>query len=184
MDSYKGHLLIARHYLRDPNFYHSVVLLIDHNEAGAFGVVINRNTEATIGGISEQAFEELIEWDKPIGLGGPVSGPLMALHERVELGDQEVLGGLYSTTDAVKLMTLVRERVEPSRFVANYSGWGPGQLESELDEASWLVLPASLEHVFCEDETELWKQVASEINRRNLTSMVELPEAPEDPRVN
>lgn len=184
MESLKGHLLVARHYLLDPNFFHSVVLMLEHNEEGAFGVVINRNTETTIGGISDQAFEEPVDWEKPIGLGGPVTGPLLALHQRADLADQQVMPELYSTTDADKLMTLVREKVEPTRFVANYSGWGPGQLEGELAEASWLVLPASIDHIFCEDETELWKEVARQINRQNLTSMLELPDPPEDPRMN
>jgi putative transcriptional regulator len=184
MTCLKGHLLIARPYMTDPNFSKTVVLVFEHSEEGAAGVVINRPTDATISGISEQAFEEPLEWDKPIGLGGPVPGPLIALHQREDLADQEILPGLYSTADATKLIVLARDQIEPTRFVANYAGWGPGQLESELEEASWLTSPAKPEQVFCDDITELWKDVMRAVKRDQLASMVDLPDAPPDPRLN
>lgn len=184
MNSLKGHLLIARHYMTDPNFAKSVVLIFDHSDEGAAGVIINRPTDATIEGISQQAFEEPIEWEKPIGLGGPVPGPLVALHQREDLSDQEILPGLYSTADATKLVVLAREQVEPSRFLANYAGWGPGQLESEMAEGSWLQWPASLDLVFCADETELWKEVVQRLHRDQLATMIGLSEPPDDPRLN
>jgi putative transcriptional regulator len=184
MSSYKGHFLLARPYLTDPNFHHTVVLVIEHSSEGAAGVVINRPTDTTIERISKEAFEEQYDWEKPIGLGGPVAGPLMALHQRADLADHEVLAGVYHTTDATKLTLLAHGRVEPSRFLANYAGWGPGQLENEMAEASWLSLPATAESVFRDDVSELWQELSQRVRADHLASMVGLDDPPADPRVN
>jgi putative transcriptional regulator len=184
MSSYKGHFLLARPYLTDPNFHQTVVLILEHNSDGAAGIVINRPTDTTIERISKEAFEEVFDWEKPIGMGGPVSGPLMALHERPDLADHEVVEGVYHTTDAVKLTLLAHGRVEPSRFLANYAGWGPGQLEHEMAEASWLAVPATKSLIFCDDVTELWQTLSRHVRAEQLASMIHLPDRPYDPRSN
>src|SRR5262249_40524889 len=97
MTSLKGHLLVATPELLAPIFTHSVILMLDHSEGGAAGLIINRPTEATVTAIAEQVFEEASDWDKPISLGGPVPGPMVVLHTVEELADQEVLPGVYST---------------------------------------------------------------------------------------
>ncbi len=184
MNSLKGHLLIASPTLLDPNFVRSVVLMIEHNEQGAAGVVINGPGDTTITQIAMKAFQEPLEWEKLITRGGPVPGPLLALHTSEEHADQEVMAGLYTTAEATKIEALVRLEVEPSRFVINYAGWGPGQLEAELAEESWMTLPARLELVFTADDTELWKLVVNEANRGRLIDMLHLEDVPQDPRLN
>ena len=84
MESLKGHLLVAARGLLDPNFARTVILMLGHGPEGAAGLVLNRPTDPrTIGEIAEQVFEEEIDWDKPIHLGGPVAGPLVdAPHSR------------------------------------------------------------------------------------------------------
>ncbi len=134
MKSLKGQLLVATSDLLDSNFFQTVILLFEHNDEGAAGVVLNRPIEASITDIAEQVFEAPFDWDKPIHLGGPVPGPLMILHQVSELADQEIMPGLYSTIEAQKVQEALRQRLEPSLIVANYAGWGPGQLETEISE--------------------------------------------------
>src|SRR5262245_902575 len=128
MTSLKGHLLVATPQLIAPIFSRSVILMLDHSDGGAAGLILNRPTEATIATIADQVFEEPSDWEKVISLGGPVPGPMVVLHAVEELGDKEVIPGVYSTVDADKVRELVRAKPEPALALANYSGWAPGQL--------------------------------------------------------
>lgn len=184
MTSLKGHLLVATPELLAPIFARSVILMLDHSEGGAAGLILNRPTESTIAEIAEQVFEEVSDWDKPIRLGGPVPGPLIVLHADETFADQTILSGVYSTVDAEKVRELVRRQVEPSLIVANYAGWSPGQLENEIATGSWITLPARVPLVFWSGGDDLWKVVMKEYNGRRLTSLLGIDEIPDDPRVN
>lgn len=184
MNSLKGHLLIASTSLLDPNFARAVLLMLEHSEEGAVGVILNRPTEATVSTIAEQAFQEPVDWEKPIHLGGPVPGPLMAVHTLEDLADREVVGGVFQTIDATMIRELVKQRAEPSLLIANYAGWGPGQLENEIEEDSWVSLPASREHVFCENAQDLWASVLREAQSAKLSKILGIREVPPDPSMN
>jgi len=184
MNSLKGHLLIASPSLFTPFFTRTVILMLEHGEDGALGLVLNRPTEATVTDVSEQAFDPPVEWDKPIHLGGPVPGPLMVIHAVEELADQEVLPGVFSTVHAEKVDQIIRGKAEPSLVVANYSGWGPGQLEGEFDVDSWLTLPASAAFVFWDGAEDLWDVVVKAAGARTLSEFLGLRNLPPDPSVN
>src|SRR5262249_44908696 len=100
MNSLKGHLLVATPELLTPFFTRTVILMFEHSEGGAAGVVLNRQTQANIQEISRELFQEQIDWDKLVNLGGPVPGPLVALHALGELADQEIIAGVYLSMDA------------------------------------------------------------------------------------
>jgi putative transcriptional regulator len=184
MNSLKGHLLIASPSLLAPFFTHTVILMLEHSEEGALGVVLNRPTSATITDIAEQIFGESFEWDKTIHLGGPVPGPLMVIHGDEGLADQEVLAGVYSSIDAAKVQEVLRQKADPSLVVANYSGWGPGQLEGEFGVDSWLTLPATVEHIFWDGATDLWEVVVKAVNTKKLSEFLGIRDVPPDPRLN
>lgn len=184
MKSLKGQLLIATPHLIAPFFTRSVILMLEHNEDGAMGVVLNHPTDATVTDIAEPVFQEGFEWDKPLVLGGPVPGPLMVIHSEAGLADQEVLDGVYTSIEAGKVQVLIRQRIEPSLIVANYSGWGPGQLEGEFDLDSWLTLPASAELTFWTGVKELWDFVVKAVNARKLSEFLGLRDVPADPSLN
>jgi putative transcriptional regulator len=184
MRSLKGTLLVATPQLLAPIFTHSVILMLDHSEGGAAGLILNRPTDATVSAIAEQVFEESSDWEKPISLGGPVPGPLIVLHTIDELADQEVLPGVFSTVDAGKVRELVRRKAEPSLAVANYSGWAPGQLEGEIEEGSWQSVAARPALVFWEGAGDLWKVVIKEFNARQISELLGIREVPDDPRMN
>jgi putative transcriptional regulator len=184
MTSLKGHLLVAAAGLLDPNFARSVLLMFEHNKEGAAGVIINRPTVTTITDIAEQVFSEPFDWDKPLSLGGPVAGPLMIIHTTEALADQEVMPGLHTTIEAVKVQLLLRQRAEPSLIVANYAGWGPGQLEAEIKEGSWLLTPASIDQVFETRDEEAWEAIVHMIEANEIPKILGIREMPTDPSMN
>ena len=184
MQSLKGHLLIATPQLSSPMFAHSVILMLDHNEEGAMGVIVNQPINTTISDLAGKILESDFEWNKPLYLGGPVPGSLMVVHTLAGSGDHEIVPGVYVTLDASSVQELIRERIEPSLVIANYSGWGPGQLEGEFNWDSWVTLPATSEHVFWTGERDLWKVVVSEVNARKLSDFLGLKSLPADPTWN
>jgi putative transcriptional regulator len=184
MNSLKGHLLIASPSLLSPFFAQSVILMLRHDEDGAMGLAINRPIDVTVTDIAPSALDEPLEWAKSLHLGGPVPGPLLALHTLAELGDDEVLDGVYSCVAAEKVQQVLRQRLEPSRIITNYSGWGAGQLEGEFGADAWLTLPATVEHVFEIDPLNLWNLVRKAANTRKLSEFLGLRTMPVDPSVN
>jgi putative transcriptional regulator len=184
MKSLTGHLLVATPRLLDPNFSRTVLLMFQHSDEGAAGVVLNRPTEATITDVAGQIFSDPFTWEKPIRIGGPVPGPLIVLHQVEDLSDHPVIPGVFRTFDSTKIQELLREQTEPSLIIANYAGWGPGQLEAEIDEESWLDLPAKRDHIFWDEARDLWDTVVKEINTAKTAKLLGIAPIPDDPRAN
>ena len=180
MQSLKGQLLIAGPALVDPNFRRTVVLVGEHSEEGALGVVLNRTAEATILDAVPELAAMVAGLDQ-VHVGGPVQpSAIVVLADFVEpdragsivLGS---IGFLPAEVDPDELGELRQARV----FVG-YAGWGPGQLESELEENSWIVEPAIADDVFTSQPGELW----SEVLRRKGGPFGVLAQMPLDPSLN
>jgi putative transcriptional regulator len=184
MKSLQGHLLIAAPGLDDPNFEGTVILVLEHTGKGAMGLVLNRPSGATVSDLAGKVFDEDFAWDKPIHLGGPVAGPFVAIHAIEDLADLEVIPGVYHTFEATKVQELISRKPEPSLAVVNYAGWGPGQLQGELDDGSWLTLPATPSHVFGCGTEDRWKVLVRETNARKLSEFLGVGNVPLDPRLN
>jgi putative transcriptional regulator len=159
MESLKGHLLIAGPSLADPNFWRAVVLVGEHSDDGALGVILNRASETTV----DEAVPELAELVDDIGsmhVGGPVQPSAIVVladfaePERAGSLVLESVGFVPSEVDPDTLGELRRARV-----YAGYAGWGPGQLDGELEEGSWIVEPALPEDVFTTEPDSLWSDV-------------------------
>ena len=148
------------------------------------GLILNQPISTMMTDLAGKIFAEDFEWDKPISLGGPVASSLMMLHADEDLADDEIIRGVYVTADGCKVQELIDQRSEPSLVVANYSGWGPGQLDNELRADTWLTLPATFDHVFWTGEKELWNVVVNQIRTRALTALVGVRELPPNPAVN
>jgi putative transcriptional regulator len=181
--SLEGHFLVASRELLDPNFARSVVLLLQHSEEGAMGLVLNRPTKTTLEEAWRQASEAPCPMDALIHLGGPCRGPLMAIHGDAALGEIEVLGGLYFCADPENIERLVLKPEEPARFFVGFSGWGPGQLEAELKEDSWLIAPATVELTF-EAPHDLWLKLLRQISTSQMISDLHIKHVPADPSLN
>ncbi len=164
--SLRGHFLISAKHLRDSNFYKSVVLMLEHNQEGSMGVVINWPMAIKVSSALAKHFD-IPESPVCLYCGGPVEeGALLILHNSAEY-DQEfgcILPDLFVGTSPdvfEKMAESMRDPDSPFRFriFAGYSGWSGGQLEQELDRGDWHTLPASSGFVFRADPYEIWEDV-------------------------
>lgn len=159
MTSLKGQLLISAGGLYDPNFRHTVVLIGEHDEQGAVGVVLNRALDTSVG-TAVPALAELVGSGEPLYQGGPVEpehAVLLAEVSRADLLDVPVFGSVGFLTGEVP--EWVQPDVRRARIYLGHSGWGPGQLETELEADSWIVDPATADHVFTREPDSLWRRV-------------------------
>ncbi|MFT5288905.1 MAG: putative transcriptional regulator [Planctomycetota bacterium] len=160
-----GTFLAAWPDLQDPNFMHGVLFMCQHSPEGAYGLVVNRRTELTMGELMPE-HPLLGELDFPVYLGGPVDhGSMQFLHRvpslvtgGVPLTDTIFLGGELESL-AQYLATSPEEARDNVRIFLGYSGWGAGQLEGELATGSWLPAPANNNAVFGAAGEDLWRQV-------------------------
>jgi putative transcriptional regulator len=154
---FAGNLLVASPHLDDQNFSRTVVLLVESNEGGTIGLVLNRVTDRAVRELWKVIFQRNCKSEQFLRIGGPVFGPLMALHTQPSLSDIEVSPGIYFSTNKQHLETLVDNDVEPYNLFMGNAGWGQEQLASEIKQGAWFLLPASSELVFG-DATDIWKQ--------------------------
>lgn len=179
-----GVLLVATPALLDPNFADTVVLILDADDEGALGVVLNRPSPVPVA-------EVLLPWDgvtsepEVLFLGGPVStdGALAValLHDEHDapVGFRAVVGRL-GLIDLDTPLELVEGTVGQLRIFAGYAGWGAGQLEGEVEEGSWYVVPALAPDVFRRDPDDLRRDVL----RRQPGALSWSSTRPTDPGLN
>jgi len=177
-----GSLLVSNPEMVDPNFEGSVVLLCSHDEGGAMGVTLNRPMDLTVGELLRED-AALAGREDPIGWGGPVG--LETLHVLHDYADEAlsmpIADGLRFGGD----LELVRAAVASGsrlRFFLGYSGWGEGQLESELLAGAWRVLPPSeaphWPEIWASPPTRQWERLVAGLDRR-YGWMRELPDDPQ-----
>jgi len=185
MDSpLKGKVLVASAKLLDPNFAKAVVLIVQHDENGAMGLVINRALQTTVGEAWTQVSSVPYPNEDPLFQGGPCEGPLIVLHKDEGRGQVEVTEGVFMSSDADAVKSLVDDAVEPMKFFVGYAGWSPMQLESELAEGAWLVAEIPPRHLLDTPGSlwELLQQRAREM--RPVRPAIDPRLIPPDPSVN
>ena len=160
MESLRGKLLLAAPTLIDPNFRRSVVLVSEHNDEGAMGVVLNRPSPVTVGEAVPQ-LADAVDTDNAVFVGGPVQPTsIVFLGEFIEpdLASLLVFGriGFPAADTAIDELA---EATERTRVFAGYAGWGPGQLDDELENGDWFVEPALPADVFTDEPEALWSSV-------------------------
>lgn len=181
---FKGHFLVARPELTDSNFGRAVVYLFDHSPEGAAGVVINKPSKLTMDELSTKIFGKTVDWDKPIMVGGPVGGPLLVVHRDADWADEEVQDEVFRTVDPDKIHHILERRLEPSLLIANYAGWGPNQLEKEIEEGSWEIIESKPDQVFWNEIKDLWDVLMGEIHSRNLAQVLKMKRVNDNPGLN
>lgn len=188
-DPKAGRLLVATPLLGDPNFKRAVVLIVEHEDVqGTLGVVLNQPTEVSVSQVLDQ-WTELATEPSVVFRGGPVA-PSSALALALIPGKDEPIGwraldgapalarlGLLDLDTPPRLLT---SAIAGLRVYAGYSGWTPGQLEAEISEGAWYVLPAEPGDVFAADPSILWRQVL----RRQDGDLAFLATYPDDPTMN
>ncbi len=173
-ETLRGRLLVAAPILHDPNFHRTVVLVAEHGEEGAMGLVLNRPTDTSVA----EALPELVSLagKDPVYVGGPVAlESVLAIAELDDPDDASEL--LFGTVGFVQEPDVPVLR---GRVYVGYAGWSAGQLEEELKEESWLVLPAEPDDLFSDDADGLWSAVL----RRQGGSYALLALMPPDPSLN
>lgn len=178
-----GKLLVASRNLDDPNFGRTVVLLIHHEPRGAFGLVLNRPGPERLDAVWRQTVERPCHLDQPLLVGGPVEGPLIALHADAERSEQEVIPGVHFTRQRDHLLELVEREARPLSVFAGYSGWSGGQLEGELARGDWDVVDADAATVFG-DESSLWPRATRRAADARLATLVRVRHMPRAPDLN
>lgn len=183
MKSLAGQFLVASPHLRDPNFARTVVLMLQHEEQGALGVVINRPGDKTVDEVWEMIGNEPVGCDQAVHVGGPVPGPLIAIHDQRKLAEKEVLPQLYMSMQKDSIEQLVQKSGATFRLFSGHAGWGGGQLESEMNAGGWLTSPAEPLEVFA-DPDAIWKEVCGKIGRRIIAPNIPPDRMPIDPGLN
>jgi putative transcriptional regulator len=180
-ESLKGKLLLAAPSLFDPNFRRTVVLVGEHGEEGAMGLVLNRPSETTVGE-AVPALADVTGDDAPVYVGGPVQPEaVLVLAEFEDLSTAaEVVSGDIGFAAGDGDLDLLADATRRARVFAGYAGWGPGQLEIELEEESWLVEPVEGVDLFPPPGDDLFGAV---LKRKGGAFRV-LALMPEDPSQN
>jgi putative transcriptional regulator len=182
MESLRGQLLVAAPTLLDPNFDRTVVLIAEHSDEGAMGIILNRASELEVAEAAP-ALEELVEEGALVHAGGPVQPTSVV-----------IVGEFGDATDQAATIVLDRvgfvgaeadfetlsDDLDRVRVFAGLAGWGPGQLESELEREDWIVEPATADDVFTGDPDGLWSAVLE----RKGGQYALVARMPEDPSLN
>ncbi|HEY3017912.1 MAG TPA: YqgE/AlgH family protein [Gaiellaceae bacterium] len=160
MESLSGHFLIASPSILDPNFRRTVVFITAHTEEGAVGLILNRRSDATVGEAVPQ-LAPLTDLEEPVFVGGPVNpegvAVLAEFHDPDEAGVVVIEDiGFVALDDALEVGPPDLER---TRVFAGVAGWGPEQLEDELERDDWIIEAAALDDIFTDDPEELWSTV-------------------------
>ena len=180
VESLRGHLLVASPALLDPNFRRTVVLVTEHTEDGAAGLVLNRPSLVAVAAAVPD-LEELVEEDEQVWVGGPVQPEtVLVLGEFVDPDDAEVplfdSLGFPSLDEPEEIVPATTRR----RVFAGYAGWGAGQLEEEIENDDWFLEPALADDAFTEEPDELWRDIL-----RRKGGVYELvARMPDDPSLN
>ncbi len=154
-----GVLLIADPFLKDPNFLRTVVFLCEHKEEGSFGFVLNRVYENTL----DELLPDIGDYHLPVYYGGPVQkDTIHFIHQYPDEipGGQEVMKGIYWGGDFGAMIGMLRSGsidADKVRFFIGYSGWGEGQLDTEIKEKTWVTAAATHRLLFHPDTKQIWK---------------------------
>jgi putative transcriptional regulator len=162
-DAANGIFLVARRGLPDPNFRETVVLVTQPRQGGPFGVIINRPLEQRLSELLSE-FESLKDRKDVLYFGGPVKPDGLVFLVQAATSPPRglsVLKDVYLTGDT-ELIEKLLKRADPTRGLkvfAGYSGWGPGQLQREIERGDWHIMPANAATVFEKDARGIWPRL-------------------------
>ena len=170
--SLAGQLLVAAPAIGDPRFAHTVILMVKHDKAGAFGIIINRP-------VGERSISELLEatGDNGAGIagsvrvfaGGPVQPELGFVVHSAEYRRSETIDvdGHVAMTASREILRDIGQHQGPEKslFALGYAGWGPGQLENEMARHDWFTTPEEPKLVFDDDRGSLWDEAMARRTR-------------------
>lgn len=179
----RGSLLVATPALDDPNFRRTVVLMLEHADEGALGLVLNRPSDTEIGEVLPH-WHQLVTAPAVVYAGGPVStGTAVCLARRRPDAQPPGWQPIFGPVGAFDLDAAeedVADTIAGLRVFAGYAGWGAGQLEGEVAAGAWLVVDALPGDAFSRRPETLWRDVL----RRQTGALALLATYPSDPKLN
>ncbi len=159
--------LIAMPQLLDPRFSKSVVLLLEHDRQGAFGLVINKATEIQLGTFAaSQGLGCHRDYDQtPLYFGGPVSPEKgWILHQNSEVPEsQPVLPGLFLSNSVASMKQLFQSGGAALHVMLGYAGWSSEQLDEEIRQGAWLMIPAKIPPILEYTSSKTWDLLLREM---------------------
>ena len=177
-ESLRGSLLIAGPQLLDPNFRRTVVLVADHGDEGAMGVILNRPSGMSVADAAPD-LEPLVGPATPIFAGGPVQPTSGVVLAEITEADEPIVEDVVLVPGLNELADLI-DGAGRVRVFAGYAGWGPGQLEDEMARDDWIVEPARSDDVFSDSPETLWESVLE----RKGGQFALVARMPDDPSLN
>ena len=160
-----GTLLLANVDLLEPTFRRSVIYVVEHNDGGTLGVVLNRPSETAVYNVLPQ-WADLAAKPKSMFIGGPVKRDAALCLGILRVGvDPDGMTGLRHVSGRIVMVDLdadpevITASVEGVRVFAGYSGWTIGQLEGEIERDDWIVLSALPSDVLVQPRVDLWSRV-------------------------
>lgn len=179
-----GSLLVSSPEMLDPNFAETVVLLLDVDDNGAVGVILNRPSAVLVADVLEDWRDtvgepEVLFQGGPVGTDGALAVGLLAVPDQEPVGFREAFGrvGVVDLDTPVELM---EGSLAGLRIFVGYAGWGAGQLQGEIERGDWYVVPSEVVDVFRVDPTDLWRDVL----RRQPGELAWHSTRPADPDLN
>ena len=179
----QGTLLVSTERLHGSNFEKAVVLLMQDDKRGTFGVALNKPAEPKVRNAWEKLTGSQSSDDQIVVSGGPLQGPVFALHQNPALSDVAMPGGLHVSAQIEKLQQLMLQFDDPYRIVVGVSGWKPGQLISEVNSGFWYLMPLDTEAIF-DDPQWMWEICLHEYGRQQIADIVGEHNMPDDPDLN
>jgi putative transcriptional regulator len=192
-ESFTGNLLVASSVIDDPTYAGGVCLVVHQDESNVIGVMLNRpmkpNADALLAMLEEEpdsaspnssgnrlasidptsngdVSEESAPWRR-LHFGGPLSGPVVAIHQVSQYAEAETGAGIYVAAQKHHLEDLLRRQVEPYRLIVGHVGWDTGQLEAEIEAGIWHIVPATVDTVFS-SASEMWPRLIRRATSNSL----------------
>jgi putative transcriptional regulator len=180
--NFEGCILVAAPNQDSPNYAQAVCLLVHHSQKGSVGVFLNRSFTTQVPDIWQHLAGQEVPQSarRPIHFGGPMSGPVIALHNRRELAEYTTADGVYIAAQVNHLQQLVQLVDESEvRLIVGQATWQPGELEAELKAGKWYPMAVTPQLVFASDD-EMWGKAMREIGNRYVAAICGAKGQPEN----
>lgn len=177
-----GSFLVATSALQTTGFQRAVVFVLQNNDDGTFGAIINRPATHSI----------LANWSRQTGLefaresivqGGPLGGPVLAIHQNLPIAEVEISEGVCLSVDSKAIQELSTQNDAQYRIVLGIAGWEKDQLRREMELGYWYHLMVDPTHVF-DDHDLMWENFVREYGRQTLEKLLAGHDFPQDPNLN
>jgi len=183
MKSLQGHFLLAAPHQLDPTFVEAVILVVAHDHRGAMGVIVNCPRDRHEGISQQRSTKRRWPQEPRLYFGGPVTGPLMAVHADRAFAGITILPGVFFEGEEERVFTLMRFTEQAYKAFTGYAGWGPRQLEHEVEYGVWRAVPATAAEIFS-NGNNLWERLLRQASDSLLRVMCNIKHIPRNPSLN